>query len=717
MKSAKPSAADASSQRRSQPLRQTRTNPPRSSANATRGGGGRDSLGSGPVGNQPIDIFPAITHFADAMTALPKELVRHFTLLKEVDAKIFAPEEQLFTLVSTAANIASLPGPSASIAPTSAPMSAQNSSSGIAPFASAPSLLSADDGQVPSSAVRDHSNLHRRQHFRDTAIKVQQLLVALEEKNHVISTANDALQRQLARIDDVWPYVQSEFSDEAKWGSTSHWAYPENRTNKVSNAERARRDGAAVISAAAQALVDEAAARSDARKQAVQAKKSLKNQQQESEHDDPDARNKGDASKKTHQSKVRRTAETTGVGLGITTSASTNGNPAPKRRKVEKVTNGGAPMERAMSSVFGNSASKAKVTSPQLPPAPDGPKKRKALPSSSGQSKKRTAVPGAASTSATSSPVLTALPEPKAAGRASPALKPSNATTPTSNANTPVITAPSTTTAPAVATTTAAAPPRPSSSRARQNSIQSVTDSGKAKPASASSTSIKSNGNPPANPETSAPVPLPRTGNDPKPPKETPAPVKADPVKSEVQRTDSSASAPVPAPALSKKDAKVEEPERKSDSAPPAPQAPPTVTTKSGRASKPSTPAMATFQEAARPRSSRNADSGGVHKKGHRKSNSVVVQPLAPPTSAQGAANAAYGDDDDVDIDADEPTYCYCNSVSYGEMVACDAPGCQREWFHLACVGLKVAPGSKTKWYCEDCKERLKLGGKKIGGR
>lgn len=61
------------------------------------------------------------------------------------------------------------------------------------------------------------------------------------------------------------------------------------------------------------------------------------------------------------------------------------------------------------------------------------------------------------------------------------------------------------------------------------------------------------------------------------------------------------------------------------------------------------------------------------------------------------------GEDDDADIDADEPTYCYCNSVSYGEMVACDADGCPREWFHLECVGLKVAPGSKGKSQFAQC--------------
>jgi hypothetical protein len=30
-------------------------------------------------------------------------------------------------------------------------------------------------------------------------------------------------------------------------------------------------------------------------------------------------------------------------------------------------------------------------------------------------------------------------------------------------------------------------------------------------------------------------------------------------------------------------------------------------------------------------------------------------------------------------------------------MVACDSDDCAREWFHLACVGLIVAPSSKSK--------------------
>ncbi|KAK6465430.1 hypothetical protein DFJ63DRAFT_332857 [Scheffersomyces coipomensis] len=53
-----------------------------------------------------------------------------------------------------------------------------------------------------------------------------------------------------------------------------------------------------------------------------------------------------------------------------------------------------------------------------------------------------------------------------------------------------------------------------------------------------------------------------------------------------------------------------------------------------------------------------------------------------------------------------EPTYCYCNQVSFGEMVGCDGDDCKREWFHLPCIGFKNPP--KGKWYCDDCLIKMK---------
>ncbi|KAI1412403.1 hypothetical protein F5Y13DRAFT_163510 [Hypoxylon sp. FL1857] len=686
MKTAKPLQADAgpSSNRRAQPVRQTRTNPPRTTSGSARTFGARDSAGGGHSHDQPIDVFPAITYFTDAITSLPKDLVRHFTLLKEVDAKIFAPEETLFQLVDAVLK-SSPPEPrnandaSSSIAAASTPMSAQNSSTGFSANANRPG--STDDNY--NSTVFDPSNLPRRQLFRQTAFKVQEMLVSLEEKNHVISTANEALSKQLARINDVWPHLEAEFSDEAKWGSTTHWAYPENRINRANQAERSRRDGAATITAAAQQLAEEAAARSDARKQALIAKKGLKNQHQDSDADDHDNKHKGESTKKSNNSKARKTAETTApVGLGITSGAppaTTNGNPPSKRRKVEanKQANGGQPMERAMSSVFGNNNTKAKNSSPRATPAPEQPKKRKALPTVNGASKKsKTNVAATTlSPSIAPSPIQPNF-EPKVVARNSPA--------------------PSTASA------------RPASSRARQNSIQSNVENGRQRPTS--SASNRPNGVTAATPELTTGQNGTRPPADSKTSKEPTATVKVEASKEEAVLTIASASSTT---VNSKTITKGDDSEPKGDPLQtPSAAATTVVTTKSGRASKPSTPAIGSFPDPPqRSRSSRNTSTTNT-KRSHKKGAAQQVAARA----ADEDANSSVQGDDEGDVDADEPLYCYCNGVSYGEMVACDADDCEREWFHLDCVGLKAAPPSSMKWYCDNCKDRIKTG-KKVNGR
>lgn len=55
---------------------------------------------------------------------------------------------------------------------------------------------------------------------------------------------------------------------------------------------------------------------------------------------------------------------------------------------------------------------------------------------------------------------------------------------------------------------------------------------------------------------------------------------------------------------------------------------------------------------------------------------------------------------------SNEPVYCYCNQISFGEMVGCDGDDCNKEWFHLACIGFKVPP--KGKWYCLNCSLKQK---------
>ncbi|KAH9898682.1 hypothetical protein F4778DRAFT_742549 [Xylariomycetidae sp. FL2044] len=693
---AKPPQADSgpSSSRRAQPVRQTRVNPPRTSAGVGRAAGARESLGSGQRHDQPIDIFPATTHFTDAIASLPTELARHFTLLKEVDAKIFAPEENLFQLVDAALR-SRPPEPrsandaSSSIAPASTPMSTQNSTNGL-PLSGHPAPGSTDDNY--NTAVFDPSNVPRRQLFRQTAYKIQEMLVSLEEKNHVISTANEALSKQNSRINDVWPHLENEFSDEAKWGSTTHWAYPENRANRAMQAERSRRDGAANLTAAAQQIAEEAAARSDARKQAVLARKGQKNQHQDSDMDDHENKQKGETTKRPHGAgKARKAADAAAaavaaaataapVGLGITPGPAPNGNPPSKRRKVEnnKSTNGAQPMERAMSSVFGNTTTKTtKNSSPRATPAPEPTKKRKALPTTNGISKKSKTVlaAAAASPSIASSPIPPNSNEPKTIGRASPA--------------------------------PAAANPRPASSRARQNSIQSTAENGRQRPTSAASN--RPNGVAAATPEPSSGTNGSRLVNETKVPKEPT-------IKTELSKDD--ANPPVPTTSVITASHKKDNPMKGSDldlRGDPTQDRPimatTIVTTKSGRASKPSTPALGSFPDPPpqRSRASRNTTATGA-KRSHKKGASQHAIPAR--ITDEDATSSGH----DGDGDADEPRYCYCNGVSYGEMVACDADDCPREWFHLGCVGLKAAPPQTMKWYCDKCKDRVK-NGKKVNGR
>jgi len=64
------------------------------------------------------------------------------------------------------------------------------------------------------------------------------------------------------------------------------------------------------------------------------------------------------------------------------------------------------------------------------------------------------------------------------------------------------------------------------------------------------------------------------------------------------------------------------------------------------------------------------------------------------------------------DIDPNEALYCVCLDVSYGIMVECaraakEFQDCERQWFHLACVGLTEIPPRRQTWYCPDCMVRL----------
>ncbi|UXI20337.1 DH31 receptor [Sarcoptes scabiei] len=54
--------------------------------------------------------------------------------------------------------------------------------------------------------------------------------------------------------------------------------------------------------------------------------------------------------------------------------------------------------------------------------------------------------------------------------------------------------------------------------------------------------------------------------------------------------------------------------------------------------------------------------------------------------------------------DIEEPLYCYCNNVSYGDMIFCENKSCPYQWFHYECVGIRVVPAGS--WFCPTCSEK-----------
>ncbi|OAX42088.1 hypothetical protein K503DRAFT_734318 [Rhizopogon vinicolor AM-OR11-026] len=82
--------------------------------------------------------------------------------------------------------------------------------------------------------------------------------------------------------------------------------------------------------------------------------------------------------------------------------------------------------------------------------------------------------------------------------------------------------------------------------------------------------------------------------------------------------------------------------------------------------------------------------------------NLSVVSPSD--TQAANAAGDTATEIGEGDGEGDDRTYCFCDGISYGEMIACDDVNCEREWFHLACIGLTVPPDGT--WFCDACRQK-----------
>ncbi|AGO12259.1 AaceriAEL100Wp [[Ashbya] aceris (nom. inval.)] len=90
----------------------------------------------------------------------------------------------------------------------------------------------------------------------------------------------------------------------------------------------------------------------------------------------------------------------------------------------------------------------------------------------------------------------------------------------------------------------------------------------------------------------------------------------------------------------------------------------------------------------------------------------LLSEPLSDEASSHGANFADDLQDFNDELfslnqqeEDDKQLYCFCQSVSYGEMVACDGPNCKYEWFHYGCVNLDEPP--KGQWYCPECRQEM----------
>ncbi|KAF8543161.1 hypothetical protein BDD12DRAFT_788948 [Trichophaea hybrida] len=182
-----PAVAGPSTARR-QPLRQARTARKPATSKLT-------TNGTEPSAHHlpPAKFYPALAAFTDAVDALPSEIIRHFTLLREVDAKACLPEVNLRALIDAAERL---------------------------PAASDPYEFDA-----AMESLKQLDELRRR---RDAdPLFIADLLVTQDEKIHVITTAVEALQKHLARVEHAFAYVEVEIPEIYRLGNREHWAYKE----------------------------------------------------------------------------------------------------------------------------------------------------------------------------------------------------------------------------------------------------------------------------------------------------------------------------------------------------------------------------------------------------------------------------------------------------------------------------------------------------------
>lgn len=220
------------------------------------------------------------------------------------------------------------------------------------------------DSQRPPESEESKS---RRLFFDRLRYALSDLMMTADEKNHVISNANEELDRQLLRLDTVFPYIGNEISDESRLGSLTHWAYTNRNTVKAAANERPRREAASHRHDLAHLHEVEIGSR-EAKREAAAARRHRR-ANIDSDFDDPRPH-----ARRTHAK-----------GRGGTANEADHGTTVPKRRRVER-----APVETGTVmelSASGSGHPAGRNTSKDA--GPDAVKKRSRAPNTNSASRKR----------------------------------------------------------------------------------------------------------------------------------------------------------------------------------------------------------------------------------------------------------------------------------------------------------------------------------------
>ncbi|KAJ6262791.1 hypothetical protein Dda_1348 [Drechslerella dactyloides] len=162
-----------------------------------------------------VQFYPGLAAFTDAIEAVPQETIRHFTLLREVDAKASGPEDLLRTYIRQAlpaAHLSDHPDPVADPLRNLLHAHHRDGQDGDA--------LNAED--TPEGGTDEQG---RQSRLRQIRLLISDLLLTLDEKIHVISTASEALSKHMARIDDAYDTVLHEIDPVIRQGNPAHWGY------------------------------------------------------------------------------------------------------------------------------------------------------------------------------------------------------------------------------------------------------------------------------------------------------------------------------------------------------------------------------------------------------------------------------------------------------------------------------------------------------------